>query len=140
LRHAIRTIGLLVACSLATSVAIGHVGAADAGQLAKRKGALTVSGNASGLYPGASVPLRVRVRNRRPAPLVITRIKVRTGTSGGCSGSNLDVLIPKRRGRLRLRAHSAVTTTVSLRMLASAPDACQGARIPLRFKVRAKSQ
>src|SRR3954469_15528279 len=102
MRHAIRTLIVLIACSFAGSVAIGDVG--GAGQTAKRKPVISVTGSAVGLYPGGSVPLDVRVRNRGSRPLVVTRIRVRAGSDRACSGSNLAVQIPKRaRNRLRLR-------------------------------------
>jgi hypothetical protein len=137
-RHAIGMLCLLIACSLAVSVAGGHVGATDTDSVAKRGRVLSVKGHAEGLYPGASVPLPVRIRNRSPHELMIRKIKVRAGAPGAaCSGAYVSARAPKPT-RIRMRPHSNARAALSLRMLLDAPDACQGATIPLRFKVRAR--
>jgi len=128
----------VLAC-FGASMAFGYADSPDPARAgAKRHSLVSLSGSATGLFPGASVPLPVKVRNRGARPLVITRIQVLAGAPGAaCAGSNLRVAIPKRSG-LRLGAHASATTTLSLQMLQSAPDACQGATIPLRFKARAR--
>ena len=138
-RHAIKAICLLIACALVTSVAAGQEGRGDGvGKASKRSRLVTVRGHAEGLYPGGSVPLVLRIRNRSARPLVVTRVTViPSGPQAACAPSNLSTRAPKHR-RLRVEPHGRRRTKVLLTMSTQAPDSCQGARIPLRFRVRAR--
>jgi hypothetical protein len=94
---------------------------------------LRVSGSVRGLYPGAHLRLRLTVRNGRGFPIRVVSLKVRVGNaSRSCRRRQLRV------GRLRrplvVRAHRSRRTALPVTMLRSAPDACQGAVFPLKFR------
>jgi|SRR5918996_136130 hypothetical protein len=101
---------------------------------------LIARGKLEGLYPGAVERLRVHVRNTtgRPVKLSWVRTKV-LDASPECSRRNLEVRHRRRPRRPHPwigRRHSTRTVKVRAKLLASAPDACQGARWPLRFALR----
>jgi hypothetical protein len=95
-------------------------------------------GKVNGLYPGAVKKMRVRIRNRFPDPVRLRYVRTKARDAGpGCGMENL-VVPAKRRTRARIRPHSRRTVKVKVKMVADAADACQGARFPLRFRVRGK--
>jgi hypothetical protein len=98
--------------------------------------ALTISGYVRGLYPGARRGMRVEVRNRsaRWARLRAVGAEVGSGRSG-CSPDHLSTL-PRSLGHPRIGPHETRRIRIRVRMWKGAPDACQGARFPLRFRVR----
>jgi hypothetical protein len=103
----------------------------------ERDGELHAGGRVKRLYPGAAKALRVRVRNASPRTVWLRSIKTRVGDAGpGCSRSHLEVR-RKHRAHLRIRPDSRRIVRLRVLMRRSAPDACQGARWPLRFRVRA---
>lgn len=95
--------------------------------------AFTISGDVSGLYPGASLPLHLTVLNRERFPIVVTSITTSVSDAGAlCAGSNLSVT--SFNGTLTLPAGGVNAVTVSATMLPSAPDACQGHVFPLQYR------
>jgi hypothetical protein len=102
---------------------------------AKVSSDLRVHGRIKGLYPGARKRLRVRVRNTYPRHARVRLVRTSVRSAGpDCSRANLHV-----RGNPRTRwipAHSKILIRLRVRMSASAPDACQGATWPLRYRVR----
>jgi hypothetical protein len=98
---------------------------------------LNVSGHVRGLYPGSSRRLRVRVGNPTRRDLLVRSVRAHVGDAGpGCGSRN--VVIARRRVRLRLAKHEAVRVRLRARMRSAAGDACQGARFPLRLHARAR--
>jgi hypothetical protein len=153
---------LAVAASGAVSVAAVHFGDAGAKRPAnKRSRLISVKGSTTGLYPGGSVPLRLKIRNRGRRTLVVRRIRIRPRGVTGCPAGVLSVRrikrtvklqkrrgtyqlrrirLQRKRGRrylLKLRPRRTRRFTVALAMSPDAPDACQGAKLPLRFRVQA---
>jgi hypothetical protein len=93
-----------------------------------------VSGHVAGLYPGARRRMPTTVRNDYGSPVRLDSIRVRAAAAGpGCSAGNLRVR-GFRGARRVIGGHRATRVPVRVAMLASAPDACQGARFPLRFR------
>src|SRR3954464_5053721 len=137
--RAARRLCLLVACSVALWVAVGHAdGAGATGVGAKRGSAVSLRGEAIGLFPGVPVPLAVQIRNRTPHPLVLTSVRIRAGAAGAaCAGTNFIASIPKG-VRMSLAPRATVRTSYMIEMSPNAPDACQGATIPLRFQARVR--
>jgi hypothetical protein len=98
---------------------------------------LRVSGGVRGLYPGARLHLRLKVRNTRGFPIRVVSLKVRVGNaSKRCRRRALR--IGRLRRRLLVPAHRSRRTALRVTMLRSAPDACKGAVFPLRFKARGR--
>jgi hypothetical protein len=127
----------------APTVAIGLVlvlaasGAVQRSDEAARKGrqhlSLRVSGGVRGLYPGARLRLRLKVRNTRGFPIRVVSLKVRVGNaSRGCRRRQLR--IGRFHRALVVPAHRSRRAALPVTMLRSAPDACKGAVFPLRFR------
>lgn len=95
----------------------------------------TISGEASGLYPGARGRLAIRVRNPFSFRIVVTSLAVTAGDTASCAGSNIRTA--NFHGRLLVQARSVSTVDVPIAMLEDAPPGCEGAVVPLRFRGRA---
>jgi hypothetical protein len=135
---------LIIAALLAGSVvAYAQLATAERGgdqPAAKARGKsahrLELSGHVDGLYPGAVTSMRVEIRNGSGRPVLLRSVRAIVGDAGpGCKSQNL--WTRRFRGRRELQARSSVPVTVRIGMLATAPDACQGARFPLDFSARA---
>ena len=100
---------------------------------AKAHPALAVSARVSGLlYPGSTRPLRLRVKNLLARKITALAVNVKVGTpTHGCPAWAVVG------GRFALRATlprgATRTVWVSLHMLPTSPNVCQGAQIPLSF-------
>jgi hypothetical protein len=108
---------------------------------------LRAEGHVTGLYPGRHRPAWVHVRNPFDRRARVRWIRTRVIDAGpGCSRDN----IAPRRSRglrqlksgrwrhVRIPAHQSRRVRVRLRMRYRAGDSCQGARFPLRFRVKLK--
>jgi hypothetical protein len=131
-----RARGLTAAAAI---TAVGVVGAAGATHAAAPTGAartLVLSGHVSGLFPGSTRPLVLRIRNRNAfaVRVVSTRVVVRDASSR-CRSSNLRV--SRFRGSLRVRARQTGTLRLLVQMTPAAPNACQRAVFPLTLTARA---
>ncbi len=88
------------------------------------------------LYPGARLPVTVRVANRRRRPLTIRRARVWVARAPrGCSAESLkfDVF----RGYVPLPARGVRRLSLTVWMLPTAESACQGGRYTLKARARA---
>lgn len=95
--------------------------------------AFSISGHASGLFPGHSEPLILHVTNTDPFPLVVTTLTtIVSRASASCGPSNLAA--GAFRGRLSVKAHGTATKVITITMSASAPNGCRGATFPLLFR------
>jgi hypothetical protein len=115
-------------------------GANDRGALAagKSKPRLKAKGTVADLYPGATKPMKVRIRNNYREPVRLTSLKTKVlDASPTCLRENLTVTRnSKSKGVVRPRKRRKIKVLVT--MLPTAPDACQGAQFPLKFRVRGK--
>jgi hypothetical protein len=104
---------------------------------AKAKPAVSIRGHVGGLFPGATKPLRLKLRNRTARPVVIKSVlaKVRRAAPG-CSKRNL--VVKKKRLRRRIRGGAGGRAKLKVSMVADAADACQGAKFKLRYKAKVK--
>jgi hypothetical protein len=95
---------------------------------------IVVSGNVSGLYPGMSKRMRLRVHNLLNHRVIVHWLTVQVGKPGGTcparalQGGRYPVLLTLPRRGTR-------TISVALRMSAGVGDVCAGARFPLTFQV-----
>jgi hypothetical protein len=97
--------------------------------------ALTLTGSAQGLYPGARVPLRVTIRNRRRFPVRVLWLGARVVVHRrGCEPSNITVR--RRRLHLVVPARHLRTVALEVSMKRDAPDACKGVAFRLWFQAR----
>ena len=125
------TVAIGLVLVLAASGAVRRTGPAAAN--APVRPPLRVSGSVRGLYPGARLPLRLRVRNVRGFPIRVVSLKVRVGNASR-SCRRRQVRIGRFRRSLVVPAHKSRRTALPVTMLRSAPDACKGAVFPLRFR------
>jgi hypothetical protein len=108
---------------------------------------LRAEGHMTGLYPGRHRPVWVHVRNPFDHRARVRWIRTRViDARPDCSPDNL---APRRsRGlrqlksgrwrHVRIPPHQTRRVRVRMRMRARAPDSCQGAVFPLRFRVKLK--
>jgi hypothetical protein len=95
---------------------------------------IVVSGNVSGLYPGMSKRMQLRVHNLLNHRVIVHWLTVQVGKPGGTcparalQGGRYPVLLTLPRRGTR-------TIAVALRMSAGVGDVCAGARFPLTFQV-----
>jgi hypothetical protein len=92
-----------------------------------------ISGQVSGLYPGAQKQLNLSVSNPNNFPINVTSLAVTVGSPGvvGCAQSN--VAVTNFSGSLIVAKNATVAKSLPINMLPSAPDQCRGATFPLTF-------
>ena len=96
----------------------------------------------TGLYPGATRPITVKISNPYGFPIKVAtpRATVVVATNrAGCTGasSNLQVAATGLR-TVAIRARKAKTVTMRVTMPATVANACQGATFTLSFRSSAK--
>ena len=95
-----------------------------------------ISGFVTGLYPGQTKPLVLKVRNPFGSTLKVTeiRIKVTQTDHAGCPAT--DLTATNFTGALLVPPGGQASTTVSVTMSSDAADACQGARYRMKYHGR----
>jgi len=92
----------------------------------------TLTTNYTGLYPDADVTVPVTVHNPMAYDLAVHTAAVQVGNANpGCTADFLEA--SSFSGDVVAPAHGDTTIPIRMHMLASAPDACQGATFPLSF-------
>jgi hypothetical protein len=104
-------------------------------------GSFHLRARAGGLFPGASRPLRLRIRNPNRFAIKVTEVKVqirRDPRRPGCYPRRY-LRATRLREPMRVPAKGIrrTRTRLEIRMRVSAPDACQNAIFPLRIKAKA---
>jgi hypothetical protein len=133
----------LLALAGGAYAALAASGGASGGGAPQRKAAarrtrLTAHGHIRGLYPGAARKMRTTVRNRAGRGIRVKWIKTRIrSASASCAAGNL---VAKRKHLRvpRIGAHGVRRLGIRIRLRGTAPNACQQARWPLRFKIKAR--
>jgi hypothetical protein len=94
---------------------------------------IVVTAQVSGLlYPGSVRPVKLRIKNLLSRKVQILALRLKTGRpSGRCpawavTGGKLAV-------RMTIARRGTRAAYASVRMLSTAPDACEGATVPLSF-------
>jgi hypothetical protein len=95
---------------------------------------MRLSGRVQGLFPGASKQMRVIVRNPTRAVIVLMRVRARAQDVPGCPGAH--VRIHPFRGNRPVPPGGRIVIRMWVRLSPTAPDTCQGARLPVRFRAR----
>jgi hypothetical protein len=130
-----RVIGPLVAVALTLgSMALADVvGAPEPEPLRAARPTFRVRGNVKGLYPGHVKKMRLRVRNPFDFAIRIHEVRARARRPFvGCPAKA--VKIRRWHGNLKIAPHSRRIVNVRIRMKRWAPNACQGARFPIRYR------
>ena len=98
-------------------------------------------GHVTGLYPGATRPLRVKITNTYAFAI---RVATPTGkaaaktTKAGCTGAPANLgLISTSTRRLVIPAHKSKTVVLQVTMPTTVANACQGATFKLSLRARA---
>lgn len=104
-------------------------------QAAEARHRLLLRGRALGLFPGGTRPMRVLIRNRTDREVRLVRLGRRVVQAPpGCPTRALRVRRP--RALPVVPADGRVRIHLRVRLLRSAPDACQGAVFVVRFRTR----
>ncbi len=137
MRRAIAAIAVLGLLAGAVA-AYAELGVGDpAAKRAGHRPAVRIRGHVDGLYPGVKTVLHAKARNRSHRPLRLLRVKTRVGSpSAACDRVSLRA--KRIRPRVVIGAHHRRRLRIPVRLRASAPDACQGAAFPLRYRARVK--
>ncbi len=106
----------------------------EAGGTATVPHRMALSGRVRGLFPGASKRMRVIVRNPTRAWIVLMRVRARALDVPGCSGRY--VRIRPFRGERPVPPRDRIVIRMRARLSPTAPDTCQGTRLPVRFRAR----
>ncbi len=127
-----------LALGATTYAAVLHSNSAVAEVHARR--AIVVTAEVSGLlYPGSVRPVKLRVKNLLSRKVRVLGLQLKPGQpSGRCPawaviGGRLTV-------RMTIARRGTRTAYASLRMLATAPDSCEGASVPLSFSATLDGQ
>ena len=100
---------------------------------------LRVSGHVSGLAPGVSRTLRLRIQNRYSSAVVLTGVRVLVAdASSACPGEALRV--SRYRGLKPVPEARSRGLSLRITMRADADDSCQGERFPLLFWLRGRAR
>jgi hypothetical protein len=96
-----------------------------------------ITGNVTGLYPGATTLLNATARNRTDRPVRLGWVKTRVRNPvAGCD--RLDLHAAHIRPATVIPPHGVLPLQIPVTMAATTTDACQGARFPLRFLARTR--
>lgn len=127
---------LLLAAALAQASEFRRTPAGDGLATTARAPHFTVKGKVKGLYPGSSKPLKLRLTNPNDAPITVKLVTVKVrSTAVSCPSSA--VKATKFKGNKRIGAHRTAKIKVKIRMKATTPDACQGAKFRLIYRGKA---
>ena len=123
---------LLLAAALAQASEFRRTPAGDGLATTARAPHFTVKGKVKGLYPGSSKPLKLRLTNPNDAPIAVKLVTVKVrSTTASCPSSAIKAT--KFKGNKRIGAHRTAKVKVKIRMKATTPDACQGAKFRLIY-------
>ena len=128
---------MAVAAAVVGVVALGRpLPASASSSAATTRPAATTSfeltGDVTGIYPNATVVAPVRVHNSEQYALTVERTQVLIGdAAAGCDAANLTATAVGP--PVVVAAGGVANIPIQVHMLASAPDACQGATFPLTF-------
>ena len=136
---------LVLATASAAVAAVTHAGhPAQAGApelVASVKQPVSITGvPVTGLYPGASRPLTVKVTNPYAFGIKIGPVTARVLSSNrpGCTASSANLTATAGGSRsLPIGAHRSRTVLLHVTMPSTVSNACQGARFALSFSARA---
>lgn len=129
-------VAILVAYAISPALAEAGRGP-DATSLRPRQPAFTITGRARRLSPGVTRILRLRIGDPAPFAILVRKVTV-TVRDANTACSHRNVRVTSYTGSLRVPARGSSSLRLAIRLLPSAPDACQGARFPLEFHGRAE--
>ncbi len=94
----------------------------------------------TGLYPGASKALTVRIKNTYAYPVKVTSVTTNlaaTTTRPGCAGTRTNLVVSRRGGAIAIASGKSANVVMTVVMPTTVVDACQGATFKLTFTAQA---
>lgn len=110
--------------------------------IASVKHAVSVTSTAvTGLYPGATKSLTLRIKNTYAFPVKITAVKTKIAAatnSPGCAGTRTNLLVSHKAGTSTIKPKKTTPPIVmTVVMPKTVENACQGATFKITFTARA---
>lgn len=125
----------LMSAAAAGYAALGGAHRAAAPRATIQPSPVKVTGDVSGLFPGMTAVLPIRVRNLTDGPVRLrwVRAKVRQ-PDGDCDPAYLhtEQIWPRQ----RIPAHGRIDLVMPITLASEAPDGCQSVTFPLRYRTR----
>ena len=134
-----RAASVIAGATLVALVMTGQVVAQGVSTTAARTPlAVAASASATGLFPGATRPLAVTLKNRSSRTLTVLGVRVRVkGDPRRPNCAPTDHVRPSELSRrVRIAAGRQRTFALQITMSEAAPNTCQGAAFPLTIAVR----
>lgn len=94
----------------------------------------------TGLYPGASRKLTLRIKNTYTYPVKVASVKTKLATAtsrAGCAGTPANLLVSRPAGAIAIKPKRTAALVMTVVMPPSVADACQGATFRITFSVHA---
>ena len=132
---AVLAVVALMAAATAGYAALGGAHRAAAPRAAIEPSPVKVTGDISGLSPGMTASMPIRVRNLTDGPIRLRWVRTNVRQADvDCDPANLHVeqITP----RVRIPARGSIDLLVPVTLDRDAGDFCQSARFPLRYRTR----
>ena len=92
----------------------------------------SIEGDVDGLYPGATRPLVLTIRNPHPFAIRVTELDVTVADEGACSNQLVDVgALP---APVVVQRGASTTTGLDVSLDPDAPDACKNVHFDLTYR------
>ncbi len=127
---------VVLAASVAAYAALGGADRGPAPRAAPEdESPVRIRGDIEGLYPGQQTTLQVQVRNRTDGPVRVRWVEANVDRAGPeCASGWLQT--ERIRPRARIPAGARLRLEIPVALAASAPNGCQNATFPLRYRAR----
>ena len=93
-----------------------------------------ISGQVTGLYPGARTRLRLTLRNPNPYAIEVRRIRTSAQVPARSSCPARSIKVKRFTGSRRVAPRAVVRVKVNVSMRATVPNACAGQRYRLTYR------
>jgi hypothetical protein len=128
---------LVVLLSVAAFAYANFVGTPAPSHFSHKQRPVTITGSVENLHPGTPTLMVARARNNTRHRIIMRRLRLKVrDASTSCPRTMLQTKTLRRRNSLPPRR--ARTVPIEITLVAGAPDACQQAFFPIKFKARAK--
>jgi hypothetical protein len=109
--------------------------------IASVKHAVSVTSSpVTGLYPGASRTLTVRIKNAYTYPVKVASVKTKLAVATnrpGCGGTRGNLIVSRRGGSIAIKPTKTANLVMTVVMPPTVVNACQGATFRITFTAHA---
>jgi hypothetical protein len=113
------------------------VGSPESSYFSHKQRPVTITGSVEHLHPGTPTLMVAHVRNNTGHRIIMRRLRLKIrDASADCPRTMLETKTLRRRNSLPRRVTRTVPVQITL--VEWAPDACQQATFPIKFKARAR--